>query len=135
MNTQIKQVLKHHFGFEEFREFQEEAINTLLKRKDLFMILPTGGGKSLCYQLPALLLRGMAVVISPLIALMQDQVRSLQDRGISAAFLASSNTKEEQEAIYEQLYHDKIKMLYVAPERLGSERFLSLCKALKEESK
>ena len=122
----IKQTLKHYFGFEDFRTFQKEAIEAILDNKDLFMILPTGGGKSLCYQLPALLKNGTAIVVSPLIALMQDQVKALRDRGINAMMLASSKSALEQEKVYEALYSGDVKLLYVAPERFGSTRFFDL---------
>ncbi len=126
MNEKIKKTLKHYFGFENFRAFQQEAIEAILDSKDLFMVLPTGGGKSLCYQLPALLKNATAIVVSPLIALMQDQVRSLQERGIEARMLASSNSDKEQEEVYEALAKGEVKLLYVAPERFGSARFLQL---------
>ena len=126
IDTQIRNLLKRYFGFEDFRELQQEAIEAILQGRDLFMILPTGGGKSLCYQLPALLKNGTAIVVSPLIALMQDQVKALQDRGINAKMLASSMSNEEQERVYEALQKGKIKLLYVAPERFGSNRFFSL---------
>ncbi len=96
------------------------------------MILPTGGGKSLCYQLPALLKEGITVVISPLIALMQDQIQALGDRGIEAVMLSSAASQEEQNTIYERLYSDRsVKFLYVAPERFVSQRFLELLSSIK----
>ncbi len=127
-----EEALKKYFGFDAFRSLQEEAIEASLLGRDLLMILPTGGGKSLCYQLPALLKEGITVVISPLIALMQDQIQALQDRGIEAVMLSSATTMEEQNAIYERLYHDKtVKFLYIAPERFVSQRFLELLSHIK----
>ena len=127
-----EEALKKYFGFDGFRSLQEEAIEASLLGRDLLMILPTGGGKSLCYQLPALLKEGITVVISPLIALMQDQIQALQDRGIEAVMLSSAATMEEQNIIYERLYHDKtIKFLYIAPERFVSQRFLELLSRIK----
>ncbi|SFV51342.1 ATP-dependent DNA helicase RecQ [hydrothermal vent metagenome] len=127
-----EKALKRYFGFDTFRPLQEEVVDSILGGEDLLMILPTGGGKSLCYQLPALLKEGIMVVISPLIALMQDQIKALQDRGIEAVMLSSAASVEEQNAIYERLYNDKeIKFLYIAPERFGSKRFLELLSHIK----
>ncbi len=88
----MKKILKKHFGFDEFRPLQEDIINHILNKKDAFVLMPTGGGKSLCFQLPALKLSGITLVISPLIALMKDQVDSLRANGINANFLNSSQT-------------------------------------------
>ena len=127
-----EEALQKYFGFDTFRSLQKEAIEANLAGDDLLMILPTGGGKSLCYQLPALLKEGITVVISPLIALMQDQIKALEDRGVEAVMLSSAATLEEQNALYERLYHDKnIKFLYVAPERFVSQRFLELLSHIK----
>ena len=94
--TTLEQALKHYFGYDEFRSGQREIITTALANRDLLVIMPTGGGKSLCFQLPALLKQGVTIVVSPLIALMQDQVQQLADNGISATFLNSSITTEER---------------------------------------
>ena len=117
----LEQALKHYFGYDEFRSGQREIINTALANKDLLVIMPTGGGKSLCFQLPALLKQGVTIVVSPLIALMQDQVQQLADNGIPATFLNSSITTEERRDRAAAIYNGEIKLLYVAPERLNQE--------------
>lgn len=116
--------LHKNFGFSTFRPGQEAVIDCLLAGRSALAIFPTGGGKSLCYQLPALLLDGLTLVISPLIALMKDQVDALQGRGIAAARLDSSIGAAEVQAIYRQLEAGSLKLLYIAPERLANERFL-----------
>lgn len=116
--------LKQHFGFDAFRPGQEAVVRDALAGRDLLAIMPTGGGKSLCFQLPALLREGVMVVISPLIALMQDQVRLLADNGIPATFLNSSLGAGESAARIQALRRGDIKLLYVAPERLLAPGFL-----------
>ena len=115
--------LQSHFGFSEFRGGQKEVIEALLADRPALAIFPTGGGKSLCYQLPAVLLDGLTLVVSPLIALMKDQVDTLRDRNIAAARLDSTLTAEEAHAIYDQMRRGTLTMLYVAPERLANENF------------
>ncbi|MCO5936687.1 DNA helicase RecQ [Mucilaginibacter sp. RB4R14] len=112
------QALQKYFGYSEFRLSQEAIIANVLDKKDTLALMPTGGGKSLCYQLPAVLLDGLTIVISPLIALMKDQVDSLNLTGIPAAFLNSSQSPEEQKNIAIKLKNNELKLLYVAPERL-----------------
>ncbi|WP_428327738.1 DNA helicase RecQ [Mucilaginibacter sp.] len=112
------QALQKYFGYSEFRHQQEAIIQRVLNKKDVLALMPTGGGKSLCYQLPAVLLDGLTIVISPLIALMKDQVDSLNVNGIPAAFLNSSQTPDEQVRLTAQLQNKQIKLLYLAPERL-----------------
>jgi len=119
------QTLQHYFGHDSFRAQQEEVIDAILNQQDLLMILPTGGGKSLCYQLPSLLMSGVTVVISPLLALMHDQVVALRGNGIAAAMLSSMQTIEESKQIETQLRANQIKLLYVAPERLMNDYFLT----------
>lgn len=121
-----KQTLKHYFGFDTFRQLQEEAVDTILSRCDMLMILPTGGGKSLCYQLPTLIMDGITVVISPLLSLMYDQVSSLVANGIEAAMISSMQSFDEIKAIQQRVVRGEIKMLYVAPERLVNPYFISL---------
>ena len=121
--SDLTEPLRAHFGFSEFRAGQREVIASLLAGRPALAVFPTGGGKSLCYQLPAVLLEGLTLVVSPLIALMKDQVDSLRQRGIAAARLDSTLTAEEANAIYDQLYHGTLKLLYVAPERLANENF------------
>jgi len=111
-------ILQQYFGYDNFRNQQEEIINHVLQQHDTLVLMPTGGGKSLCYQIPALLLPGLTIVISPLIALMKDQVDALQLNGISAAFVNSSMTAAERTRVYDLLNRKELKMLYLAPERL-----------------
>ena len=111
--------LKEHFGFEKFRPHQEAIIQTVLSNKDALAIMPTGGGKSICFQLPALLLPGITVVVSPLIALMKDQVDSLKANGIAACFINSTQTSQEQDLLLDGLRDNTIKLVYVAPESLS----------------
>jgi len=119
------ETLKKTFGFESFREGQETIINQILNGKSALAVFPTGSGKSLCYQLPALLLPDLTIVISPLIALMKDQVDFLQKRSISVARLDSSLTAEETRQVYQDLNSGSLKLLYVAPERISNERFFA----------
>ena len=121
---QARQTLKKVFGFEGFRTGQEAAIAKLLSGRSVLAIFPTGSGKSLCFQLPALLLDGLTVVISPLIALMKDQLDFLVSRDVPAARLDSSLTREETLEVYDGLRGGRLKLLYISPERLGNERFL-----------
>src|SRR5690606_19546451 len=106
------------FGFERFREGQAEIVTALLSGEDVFAVMPTGSGKSLCYQLPAIVSGGLTVVVSPLIALMRDQVRQLQGYGVNAASLNSANSEEENARVFRQLREGSLRILYVAPERL-----------------
>jgi ATP-dependent DNA helicase RecQ len=112
------QALQKYFGYSEFRHQQEAIVQHILDGKDVLTLMPTGGGKSLCYQLPAVLMDGLTIVISPLIALMKDQVDSLNVNGIPAAFLNSSQSDQEQAAITQKLKNNQIKLLYLAPERI-----------------
>lgn len=116
--------LKKHFGYEEFRPLQEQIVRDALAGRDVFALMPTGGGKSLCFQLPALLRDGLTIVVSPLIALMKDQVDALQASGIAATFLNSTLGGDEARARLRGLYNGEYRMLYVAPERLMLEGFL-----------
>ncbi|MFT7879302.1 MAG: DNA helicase RecQ [Sulfurimonas sp.] len=124
------QILEDYFGHSGFRPLQEEVVDAILAQEDVLMILPTGGGKSLCYQLPTLLMEGVTVVVSPLLALMHDQVTALKANGISAAMLSSMQTPEESQQIESQLKQGKIKLLYVAPERLLNPYFLGFLQQL-----
>jgi ATP-dependent DNA helicase RecQ len=113
-----QEILKNKFGYDAFRMNQQAAIETVLAKKDCVVLMPTGGGKSLCYQIPALLLDGLTVVISPLIALMKDQVDALRNNGVEAEFINSSQTGREQAEIFQKVKSGQTKLLYVAPERL-----------------
>ncbi|MCL4694925.1 MAG: DNA helicase RecQ [Candidatus Hydrogenedentes bacterium] len=121
--TQIQEILQRYWGYESFRPLQREAMQAVMDRKDSVVILPTGGGKSLCFQAPALVLPGMAVVISPLISLMKDQVDALTANGISAAAIHSMMNAEERRTVDRAIRDGSLKILYVSPERLAQERF------------
>ena len=120
----LEQALKYYFGYDNFRLGQRQIIQQALENRDLLIVMPTGGGKSLCFQLPALLKKGITIVVSPLIALMQDQVEALRDNGIAATFLNSSLNGHQTRSREEAIVNGKVKLLYVAPERLLSDRFL-----------
>lgn len=132
MDTSPLQVLQQTFGFSAFRMEQEQIIASVLAQKDTFALMPTGGGKSLCYQIPALLFDGLTVVLSPLIALMKDQVDALKLNGVAAAYLSSSLSPEENDSVVQALYNKQIKLLYIAPERLFSnnKQFLQILQTL-----
>ncbi len=119
-----EQALKHFFGYDRFRLAQKDIITAAMANQDVLAIMPTGGGKSICFQLPALLKNGITIVVSPLISLMQDQVTALQDNGIAATYLNSSVTGIEVQNRTQRVLSGEIKLLYVAPERLMSDRFL-----------
>ena len=116
--------LKKHFGYDQFRPLQREIIDDVLAGRDVFVLMPTGGGKSLCFQLPALMRDGLTIVVSPLIALMKDQVDALQTSGIPATYLNSTLDREEAKARWRGLHRGHYRMLYVAPERLMLDAFL-----------
>ncbi len=120
----LEQALKHFLGYDSFRPGQQQIVEEALQNRDLLIVMPTGGGKSLCFQLPALLKPGLTVVVSPLIALMQDQVAALQDNGIGATFLNSSLSVTGVRSREAAILKGQIKLLYVAPERLLSQKFL-----------
>ena len=119
----MRDLLKRYFGYDDFLPLQEEIISSVLKGEDALVLMPTGGGKSLCYQLPALRLDGLTLVVSPLIALMKDQVDTLKSKGIAAAYINSSLSDSEIERVQERALQGEIKILYAAPERLAQWRF------------
>lgn len=121
--SSLESALKHYFGYDIFRPGQKRIIEEAINNQDLLVIMPTGGGKSLCFQLPALLKPGLTIVVSPLIALMQDQVDSLQDNGIGATFLNSTLDYHTERSRQQAILQGKTKLLYIAPERLLNERF------------
>ncbi len=125
--------LKSAFGYGSFRPLQEEIINDALAGRDVFALLPTGGGKSLCFQLPALIREGLTLVVSPLIALMKDQVDALETAGIPATFLNSTLGEKASKERLSGLYNGKYRLLYVAPERLMAPAFLERLREWKVE--
>src|SRR5210317_1713440 len=114
--TDPRQLLREYFGFDDFREGQRSVIDYLLQGSSAAAVFPTGGGKSLCYQLPAIALPGLTLVVSPLIALMKDQIDALQQRGIAAARLDSSLSNDEYQQVIAALRDGSLRLLYVAPE-------------------
>jgi len=128
---QLYSNLQKYFGYQEFRPLQLEIIQDVLEGKDAVVLMPTGGGKSICYQLPSVILEGITLVVSPLIALMKDQVQSLHANGIEAVFLNSSLTSEEKRSVVERVNSGKVNLLYVAPETIFSGSFISYLQSLK----
>lgn len=129
MERPIK-VLNRLFGYKEFRNGQFEIINNILKKRDSFCIMPTGGGKSICYQIPAFIFDGITIVISPLIALMKDQVDNINNIGIKAKYINSTNTLDEVKEIIDMCYLGQVKLLYISPERLKNNYFINAIKTL-----
>ncbi len=129
---QASEILKRRFGYDSFRMNQEAVISCVLSGRDCVVLMPTGGGKSLCYQIPALMLDGLTVVISPLIALMKDQVDALRANGVEAAFLNSTQTAAEQVAVFKSIRRGSLKLLYAAPERLlqGEDKFIEFLRGI-----
>ena len=128
MSLKPLDILTKHYGYTSFRRGQEDIINSIINRNDVLAIMPTGGGKSICYQVPALLLDGITLVISPLISLMKDQVDALKTMGINAAYINSSLSSKDFNEILENIRNDEYKIIYVAPERLDSYEFTNLIK-------
>ena len=121
LSAKMIQTLKRYFGYDSFRPLQEEIIRTVLDGRDSLVLMPTGGGKSICYQLPALLCEGTAVVVSPLISLMKDQVESLCANGVAAGALNSSNDETENAVLRRACMEGRLKLLYISPEKLIAE--------------
>ncbi len=130
--TRAREILKNQFGYDSFRMNQQAAIEAVLNKKDCVVLMPTGGGKSLCYQIPALILDGLTLVVSPLIALMKDQVDALRANGVEAAFLNSSQTSREQTEVFQAVRRKSVKILYVAPERLlqSGDQFIEFLRGI-----
>ena len=131
MINRARQFLKEYYGYDSFREKQEEIITYILEGKDVVTIMPTGGGKSICYQIPALILEGLTIVISPLISLMKDQVDNIKNMGIKSAYINSTLSDSEINSILNDVIEDEVKILYVAPERLESTEFLNFITRVK----
>lgn len=125
-----EQVLKKYFGYDKFRPLQADIIDTILAKQDCMVLMPTGGGKSICFQVPALVMEGITLVISPLIALMQDQVQSLKANGVPAAYMNSTLSMIEMRTIEEQCKSGELKLLYISPEKLFSNNYLGFIKTL-----
>ena len=126
MNNKALEVLEKYFGYKSFRKGQQQIIEAILEGNDVLGVMPTGGGKSICYQVPALVFEGITIVISPLISLMKDQVDTLKEMGIGGAYINSTLSDSEETEIYNKVKSSQIKILYVAPERLESMEFLSV---------
>ena len=126
LQTKENLILKKYFGYDSFRKGQSEIIKNILQKKNTLAIMPTGGGKSICFQIPALIFEGVTIVVSPLISLMKDQVDALNENGISSVFINSSLSTSQCENIYNALLFNKYKIIYIAPERLENSRFLSV---------
>src|SRR5512143_1644394 len=124
-------ILKATFGYDTFRPLQREVIENVLARRDTLAIMPTGGGKSLCYQIPSLVFEGLTVVVSPLISLMKDQVEQLRAFGVPALFLNSSLSPLEYQENMDYVRRGEVKLLYLAPETLLTPRILSLLESVK----
>jgi len=127
----LRSVLKQYWGYDSFLPLQKEAMGCVLNSRDSVVVLPTGGGKSLCFQAPAMCMSGMAVVVSPLISLMKDQVDSLKNCGVPSAFINSSLSLEEKRSVAADIRQGKIKLIYVAPERLVQDNFITFLKQTK----
>lgn len=127
----VYEILKRYWGYDSFRPLQEEIVNSVLEGRDTVVLLPTGGGKSVCFQVPSLAQNGLCIVISPLVALMKDQVENLKKRGISAEFLNSRQTLNEQISIMDKCENGLIKFLYIAPERIQCDTFALRLEKLK----
>lgn len=121
--AQAKTILQEVFGYQQFRQGQQQIIEATLQGQSSFILMATGGGKSLCYQIPALCFTGLTLVISPLIALMQDQVDQLVANGVAAAYLNSSQTLEQQRATEQQALSGQLKLLYISPEKVMTSAF------------
>ena len=123
-----REALRKYFGYDSFRPMQAEIIGRICQAKDALVLMPTGGGKSICYQIPAITLPGTGVVVSPLISLMKDQVEGLLANGVRAAFLNSSLSEAEQRQVEDKFFNGELDLLYVSPEKLVSQNFIPLLK-------
>jgi len=126
----IETILKKYYGYDSFRKGQKKVIESILAGRDTAAVMPTGSGKSICYQIPALIFEGVTIVISPLISLMKDQVDALKEMGVAASYINSSISNRELEERLQSAAAGQYKLLYIAPERLNSYRFLKLLQKL-----
>lgn len=124
-------ILRKYFGYSSFRKGQEEMVDCLLSGRDALGIMPTGAGKSICYQVPAIMLGGITVVVSPLISLMKDQVNALVQQGVKVAYINRSLTDMQYDKVLKNAAFGSYKIIYVAPERLDSASFMNLCRRIK----
>ena len=131
MIERIQKVLVKYWGYNTFLPMQKRAMECAGQGRDSVVVLPTGGGKSLCFQAPAVIMEGLTVVVSPLISLMKDQVDALKECDVPAARIDSSQSAEEQRAVYAAIHEKKLKLLYVSPERLVTDDFINLLKNTK----
>ena len=123
LQTKISGALQSYFGYDKFRPLQQEVIQHILQKKDGLLLMPTGGGKSICYQIPTLVQEGMTVVISPLISLMTDQVAALNRNGVKASALHSAMSRASEDQLRDDLSEGRVQILYTSPERFVGERF------------
>jgi ATP-dependent DNA helicase RecQ len=128
--NQAQKILKHTFGYDHFRDGQAQVITQVMQQKDVLVLMPTGGGKSLCYQIPAMLLPGLTIVVSPLISLMKDQVDALLTYGVNAAYINSNLSSQDMFNVYKGMQDNKYKLIYVAPERLMQLEFIQRLQGL-----
>ena len=128
MMENIQKALVRYWGYNDFLPLQKKAMECVCSQRDSIVVLPTGGGKSLCYQAPAVVLPGLTIVVSPLISLMKDQVDALIECGVSAARIDSSLSAHEQQRVFEALHNNQLKLLYLSPERLVSDGFVEVLK-------
>ena len=120
-----KDILQKYYGYKNFRDKQDIIINKILSKNDALCVMPTGAGKSICYQIPAILFTGLTIVVSPLISLMKDQVDMLKENGVSAAYINSSLSEDEYLRVLMDIKSNKYKLLYLAPERIQQDGFFS----------
>jgi ATP-dependent DNA helicase RecQ len=130
LNASIHEILKQYWKYDQFRDLQEDIIQSVLAGKDTLALMPTGGGKSICFQVPAMAKEGVCIVISPLVALMKDQVENLKKRGISAAAIHAAMTKREIDIMLENAANGQYKFLYLSPERIGTPIFIERLKRM-----
>ncbi len=129
-NMTALEMLREYWGYDSFRPKQQEIVDAALEGRDVLAILPTGGGKSVCFQVPAMMREGIALVVTPLIALMKDQVRNLNDRGIKALCVNAGMSRREVELVLNNAAYGDFKFLYVSPERLGTRLFRDYLQAM-----